>query len=325
MKYYKKLALSALISGAVLLTACGPQEGTSGNESGSNGNKASEQSDQQLKGTVAVDGSSTVFPIMEAVVEEYNMKQPNVKVSVGISGTGGGFKAFAAGETDISNASRPIKDEEKAALEKVGIEYTEFEIAYDGLSVVVNKNNDWVDYLTVDELKKIWVEDGTTKKWSDIRDGWPEEEIKFYSPGTDSGTFDYFDEVILDGQPIVEKATLSEDDNTLVTGVTGDKNAIGYFGYAYYAENKDQLKVVPIDNGNGAVEPTNETVESGKYTPLSRPLFIYVKNESLSKPEVYDFVKFALENAGPLSEEVGYVSLPKEKYDKALSTLEDLK
>lgn len=325
MKNYKKLALSALITGALLLTACGPQEGTSGNESGSNGNKASEQSDQQLKGTVAVDGSSTVFPIMEAVVEEYNMKQPNVKVSVGMSGTGGGFEAFAAGETDISNASRPIKDEEKAALEKAGIEYTEFEIAYDGLSVVVNKDNDWVDYLTVDELKKMWIEDGTVKKWSDIRDGWPEEEIKFYSPGTDSGTFDYFDEVVLDGQPIVEKATLSEDDNTLVTGVTGDKNAIGYFGYAYYAENKDQLKVVPIDNGNGAVEPTNETVESGKYTPLSRPLYIYVKNESLSKPEVYDFVKFALENAGTLSEEVGYVSLPKEKYDKALSTLEDLK
>jgi phosphate transport system substrate-binding protein len=325
MKNYKKLALSALITGAVLLTACGPQEGTSGNESGSNGNKASEQSDQQLKGTVAVDGSSTVFPIMEAVVEEYNMNQPNVKVSVGMSGTGGGFEAFAAGETDISNASRPIKDEEKAALEKAGIEYTDFEIAYDGLSVVVNKDNDWVDYLTVDDLKKIWVEDGTTKKWSDIRDGWPEEEIKFYSPGTDSGTFDYFDEVVLDGQPIVEKATLSEDDNTLVTGVTGDKNAIGYFGYAYYAENKDQLKVVPIDNGNGAVEPTNETVESGKYTPLSRPLYIYVKNESLSKPEVYDFVKFALENVGTLSEEVGYVSLPKEKYDKALSTLEDLK
>lgn len=325
MKNYKKLALSALISGAVLLTACGPQEGTSGSESGSNGNKASEQSDQQLKGTVAVDGSSTVFPIMEAVVEEYNMNQPNVKVSVGVSGTGGGFKAFAAGETDISNASRPIKDEEKAALEKAGIEYTEFEIAYDGLSVVVNKDNDWVDYLTVDELKKMWIEDGTVKKWSDIRDGWPEEEIKFYSPGTDSGTFDYFDEVVLDGQPIVEKATLSEDDNTLVTGVTGDKNAIGYFGYAYYAENKDQLRVVPIDNGNGAVEPTNETVESGKYTPLSRPLYIYVKNESLSKPEVYDFVKFALENAGTLSEEVGYVSLPKEKYDKALSTLEDLK
>jgi len=325
MKNYKKLALSALITGAVLLTACGPQEGTSGNESGSNGNKVSEQSDQQLKGNVAVDGSSTVFPIMEAVVEEYNMKQPNVKVSVGLSGTGGGFEAFAAGETDISNASRPIKDEEKVALEKAGIEYTEFEIAYDGLSVVVNKDNDWVDYLTVEDLKKIWVEDGTTKKWSDIRDGWPEEEIKFYSPGTDSGTFDYFDEVVLDGQPIVEKATLSEDDNTLVTGVSGDKNAIGYFGYAYYAENKDQLKVVPIDNGNGAVEPTNETVESGKYTPLSRPLYIYVKNESLSKPEVYDFVKFALENAGTLSEEVGYVSLPQEKYDKALSTLEELK
>ncbi|WP_338451622.1 PstS family phosphate ABC transporter substrate-binding protein [Niallia oryzisoli] len=322
MKSFKYIALTAAISGALALTACGPQN--SGTESEGN-NKTTEQASEgkQFEGTVNVDGSSTVFPIMEAVAEEYNVVQPGMKVSVASSGTGGGFKAFIAGETDISNASRPIKDEEKAQLEEAGIEYTEFEIAKDGLSIVVNKENDWVDSLTVDELKKMWLEDGTVKKWSDIREGWPEEEIKFYSPGTDSGTFDYFDEVILEEKPLVEKATLSEDDNVLVQGVTGDKNAIGYFGYAYYAENKDKLKVVPIDGGNGPVEPTNETVESGDYAPLSRPLYIYVKNESVKKEEIYDFVKFTLENAGELSEDVGYVKLP--SYDEALSTLEGLK
>ncbi len=331
MKSYKKLALFVLILGTLTLAACGPQEESSGSNNGeanpsqNTKGKVLEEMSDQLKGTITIDGSSTVYPIMEAVVEEYNMNQPNVKVSVGVSGTGGGFEAFIAGETDISNASRPIKDEEKAALKNAGIEYTEFEVAYDGLSVVVNKENDWVDYLTVDELKKIWIEDGTVKKWSDIRKGWPEEEIKFYSPGTDSGTFDYFDEVILEEQPIVKVATLSEDDNILVTGVTGDKNAIGYFGYAYYAENKDKLKVIPIDSGNGPVEPTNETVEKGDYTPLSRPLFIYVKNEAVKRPEVYHFVQFALEHAGDLSEEVGYVSLPAEKYDKNLSLLKELK
>ncbi|MBB6444932.1 PstS family phosphate ABC transporter substrate-binding protein [Bacillus benzoevorans] len=321
-KKFRHVALSTMLTGVVAFTvACGPQN----NETGSENNTTTEETadSKQFEGAVNIDGSSTVFPIMEAIAEEYNLAQPKMKVSVASSGTGGGFKAFIAGETDISNASRPIKDEEKAQLEKAGIEFTEFEIAKDGLSIVVNKDNDWVDSLTVDELKKMWLEDGTVKKWSDIREGWPEEEIKFYSPGTDSGTFDYFDEVILEEQPIVEKATLSEDDNILVQGVTGEKNAIGYFGYAYYLENKDKLKVVPIDGGNGAVEPTNETVESGEYAPLSRPLYIYVKNESVKKEEIYDFVKFALENAGSLSEEVGYVKLP--SYDEALSTLQGLK
>lgn len=320
MKSFKYIALSAAISGVLALTACGPTN--TGTESkGNTTDQASES--KQFEGSVNVDGSSTVFPIMEAVAEEYNTAQPKMKVSVASSGTGGGFKAFIAGETDISTASRPIKDEEKAQLKEAGIEFTEFEIAKDGLSIVINKENTWVDSLTVDELKKMWLEDGTVKKWSDIREGWPKEEIKFYSPGTDSGTFDYFDEVILEEKPLVEAATLSEDDNVLVQGVTGDKNAIGYFGYAYYAENKDKVKIVPIDNGDGAVEPTSETVESGEYAPLSRPLFIYVKNESVKKEEIYDFVKFTLENAGDLSEDVGYVRLP--SYDKALSTLEGLK
>ncbi|KZB93100.1 phosphate-binding protein [Bacillus sp. VT 712] len=315
MKSFKFLAMSAVIGSSVVLAACGGGQGSDAGDSG-----------EQLKGNVAIDGSSTVYPIMEAVGEEYMATQPRVQVSVGLSGTGGGFEKFTKGETDLSNASRPIKDEEKKAAEEGGVDVQEFELAYDGLSVVINKENDWVDHLTVEELEKMWVNDGKAKKWSDIREGWPDEEIKFYSPGHDSGTFDYFDEVILDGKEITESATLSEDDNVLVNGVTGDKNAIGYFGYAYYSENKDKLKVVPIDGGNGPVEPTKETVMSGEYAPLSRPLFTYASVGALKdKEQVYDYVKFTLENAGELAEEVGYVSLKDEEYDEQLKTLEGLK
>jgi phosphate transport system substrate-binding protein len=318
MKSLNKLALSAMMGGVLLFAAaCGSEE--AGKTTGA------AEVNKQLSGEVKIDGSSTVYPIMEAVAEEYQMVQPDVKVSVGLSGTGGGFKAFIAGETDMSNASRPIKDEEKAQLDEKGIEFTEIKLAFDGLSVLVNKENTWVDHLTIDELKKLWIEDGTARKWSDIREGWPEEEIKFYSPGTDSGTFDYFNEVILEDQPIVQKATLSEDDNILVQGISGEKNGIGYMGYAYYLENKNNLKIVPIDGGNGPVEPTNGTIESGEYAPLSRPLFTYVKNESVKNEEVYDYVKFLIENAADLSEEVGYVRLPQEEYDKDLEALEGLK
>jgi phosphate transport system substrate-binding protein len=320
MKSFKRLALTAMMTGVLAITAaCGSQ--------GAENNKEQTGAEtKQLQGEIKIDGSSTVFPIMEAVVEEYGAAQPGVKVSVGSSGTGGGFEAFIAGETALSNASRPIKDEEAASLKEKGIDYTELKLAFDGLSVVVNKDNDWVDHLTLDELKKIWIEDGTVKKWSDIRKGWPEEEIKLFSPGTDSGTFDYFDEVVLEEKPVVEKATLSEDDNTLVQGVQGEKYGIGYFGYAYYAENKDTLKIVPIDGGKGPVEPTNETIESGEYAPLSRPLFTYVKNSAVKdQEEVYDFTKFVLENAAVLSEDVGYVKLPEEEYTKQLETLETLK
>jgi phosphate transport system substrate-binding protein len=321
MKRYKNLVVTAIMCGLlVIATACGTG-GTedAGETTGAGGGN------KKLSGEIKIDGSSTVYPIMEAVAEEYQMVQPDVRVSVGLSGTGGGFKAFIAGETDMSNASRPIKDEEKAQLEEKGIKYSELRLAFDGLSVVVNKDNNWVDSLTIDELKKMWIEDGTTKKWSDIRKGWPDEEIKFYSPGTDSGTFDYFDEVILDDQPIVEKATLSEDDNILVQGVTGDKNGIAYFGFAYYLENKENVKIVPIDGGKGPVEPTNETIESGEYAPLSRPLYTYVKNESVKRAEVYDYAKFLIENASVLAEDVGYVRLPEEEYQKDLETLEGLK
>lgn len=319
MKKWKYLSMTAVLGSALLLGACG------GGETTDNGNNSAEQTENgeaQLSGTVSGDGSSTVAPIMEAIVEEYAKVQPNVQVPVGVSGSGGGFEKFIAGETDFSNASRPIKDEEAKALDEAGIEYTEFEIAYDGLTVVVNAENDWATDLTVEQLKQIWIEDGTAKKWSDIDPSWPAEEIEYYAPGTDSGTYDYFDEVVLEGNDLVRSAQLSEDDNVIVNGVASDKNAIGFFGYAYYLENQDTLKAVSV---NG-VEPNNETIESGEYTPLSRPLFVYVKHSSIQESEAaYDFIKYALENAGDMAEAVGYVRLPEEKYTKALEVLEGLK
>lgn len=326
MKPVKVLTLSALLGSALVMGACG-NDADNGAATGDNADDQANAGDAQLQGEISIDGSSTVYPIAEAVAEEFMLEQPDVKVTVGLSGTGGGFEKFIAGETQMSNASRPIKEEESKALADAGVEFTEVELAYDGLSVVVNKDNDWVDQLTVDELKKLWLDNGQAKKWSDIREGWPAEEIKFYSPGTDSGTFDYFDEVILDGGQIDKSATLSEDDNVLVQGVTGDKNSIGYFGYAYYLENKDNLKVVPIVNEEGtAVEPNAETIESGEYAPLSRPLYTYVSNAAIKDDEaVAAYMQFTLENAGMLAEDVGYVSLPEEKYTEQLETIEGLK
>ncbi|OXS80412.1 PstS family phosphate ABC transporter substrate-binding protein [Domibacillus enclensis] len=322
MKPVKVLSLSALLGSALVLGACSDDA-----ETGATTDEGTEGGGEQLQGEIAIDGSSTVYPIAEAVAEEFMLEQPDVQVTVGLSGTGGGFEKFIAGETQFSNASRPIKDEESQALADAGIEFTELQLAYDGLSVVVNKDNDWVDQLTVDELKKMWVDNGTAVKWSDVREGWPEEEIKFYSPGTDSGTYDYFNEVILEDAQINKTATLSEDDNVLVQGVTGDANAIGYFGYAYYLENKDNIKVVPIVNEAGeAVEPNAETIESGEYAPLSRPLFTYVSNAAIADEEaVAAYAQFTLENAAALAEDVGYVSLPEEKYTEQLETIEGLK
>lgn len=308
-----------LLSVLMILSACGPEHLDQSNLIDYGGAEVG-----SLEGHIIIDGSSTVFPIIEAVTEEYTMYQPSVRVSVRVSGTGGGFERFVSGETDMNNASRAIEESEVLSLEEAGIDFTELEIAYDGLSIAVNPDNDWVDYLTIDELKRMWVEDGTVKKWSDIRPEWPDEEIKFYSPGADSGTYDYFDEVILEGEQIVKKATLSEDDNVLVTGVNGDKNAIGYFGYAYYMENRDKLKIVPIDGGNGPVEPTKETIINGTYTPLSRSLYVYINNNSLQREEVYDYLKFMLHVVGDLAEEVGYVGLPEEKYVEQLEMIKKL-
>lgn len=308
---------STILGSTMLLAACG-----GGTEEGSQAQENGSATAGEVEGSVSGDGSSTVAPIMEGIVEEYAGAQPGVQVQVGVSGTGGGFEKFMQGETDFSNASRPIKEEEIAALEEAGLDYTEFLLAYDGLSVVVSQENDWVEDLTVEDLKKLWVEDGSVKKWSDINPEWPDEEVVFYAPGTDSGTFDYFNEVILEDEDLVSSATLSEDDNTLVQGIQADPNAIGFFGYAYYVANKDTLKVVKIDG----VEPTNETIESGEYSPLSRPLFTYVSNDSASENEAaYDFFEYALENAGAMAEAVGYVALPEEEYEKGLADLEALK
>lgn len=280
-----------------------------------------------LKGTVKVDGSSTVFPITEAVAEEFGMLKEHrrVRVTVGVSGTGGGFKKFLAGETDINDASRPIKQKEIDKAKKNGVKYIELPVAFDGLSVVVNKKNTWVDYLTVAELHKIWKPGSTVKTWKDIRSSWPNQKIHLYGPGTDSGTFDYFTEVI-NGKSQVSRSdfTKSEDDNVLVTGVAGDKGSLGYFGFAYYVENKDKLKVVPIKQGNKKpVAPTMTTINNGSYAPLSRPIFIYVNLKSAKKPEVHEFVRFYLKQAKELAKEVGYVPLPDQDYQKHLDKFEN--
>jgi phosphate transport system substrate-binding protein len=274
----------------------------------------------ELTGAIAIDGSSTVYPITEGVSEEFKKVNKDVRVTVGISGTGGGFKRFVKGETDISNASRPIKKEEHDEAVKAGVEYIEIPVAYDGLSVVVNKSNTAVDKLTVDQLKKIYLEGGA-KTWKDLDPSWPDAPLKIFSPGTDSGTFDYMKEVVTKGVKdgkVRADMQVSEDDNVLVTGVSGDQFAIGYFGSSYYFENKDKLRAVPIVNKKGvAVEPSAESINDGSYNPLSRPLFIYVNKKSMNKPEVKAFVEFYLENAAKISDEVGYVHLPDELYDRA--------
>jgi len=280
---------------------------------------------QRLIGTIEIDGSSTVYPITAAVAEEFQNLNPDVRVNVGISGTGGGFRRFTAGEIEISDASRPIKSSEAETAQQNGIEYIEFRVALDGLSVVVNPSNTWVDYLTVQELNMTWQPNSAVTRWSDIRSSWPNEPIHLYGPGTDSGTFDYFTEVIV-GEVDASRPdyTASEDDNILVQGVAGDTYALGYFGYAYYAENTDKLKIVPIDSGSGPVTPTDQTINSGQYVPLSRPLFIYVNRESLIRAEVRAFVRFYMENGERLVSTVGYTPLPSSVYEENLSVINQL-
>jgi phosphate transport system substrate-binding protein len=269
----------------------------------------------KLKGKVRIDGSSTVYPISEAVAEEFNAVQPRIRVTIGVSGTGGGFKKFTIGETDINNASRPIKGKEitKAAENNVG--FIELPVAFDGVTVVVNPANEFVNELTTDELRRIWQPESDVQTWQDVRPEWPARKLKLYGPGTDSGTFDYFTEAINgESQLCRPDFTASEDDNVLVQGIAGDVDALGFFGYAYYIENKDKLKVVPIDGGNGAVAPSNATINDGSYSPLSRPLFIYVSEVAAERPEIQEFVNFYLANAGELSGQVGYVGLPDAAY-----------
>ncbi len=298
------------------------------------------QPTRNLSGTIKIDGSSTVYPITEAVAEEFRKVAPKVNVTVGVSGTGGGFKKFAIGEIDISDASRPIKKDESDKCAEKGIEYVEIPVAYDGLSFVVNPKNTWVDHLTVDELKKIYILAKTGEKdgkptypdkpsvmtWKDVRSSWPDKPIKFFSPGTDSGTFDYFKEVLAGKDGAVRPdMSVSEDDNVLVNGVSGDEGAIGFFGIAYYEENKDKLRAVSIDGGKGPIAPTNQTVNNGTYAPFSRPLFIYVNKKSAARPEVAAFVNFYLEKASELVDEVGYVAIPAEVISRGKANFAALK
>ena len=255
---------------------------------------------------IKVDGSSTVYPITEAVAEEFGKENKDIRVTVGISGTGGGFKKFCRGETDISDASRPIKASEVTLCKENAIEYIEIPVAYDGLSVLVSPKNTWADSITVSELKAIWepAAQGVIMRWNQIRPEWPNEEIALFGPGTDSGTYDYFTEVITGkGGASRGDFTSSEDDNILVQGIAGNKNSLGFFGLAYYEENKDKLKLVAVDEekGKGPIEPTMETVNNGSYSPLSRPIFIYVNKAALKRPEVKEFVNFYIENTPELS------------------------
>jgi phosphate transport system substrate-binding protein len=270
-----------------------------------------------LSGKVAIDGSSTVAPISSAVAEDFSKEAGGVEVTVGTSGTGGGFEKFCAGETDISDASRPIEDDEKKACANNGVEYLELPVARDALTVAVNADNDWATCLTTDELEKIWNEGSTISKWNEVRPEFPDEDLTLYGPGTDSGTFDYFTGAI-NGEEGASRTdyTASEDDNVLVQGVGGDPGALGYFGLAYYEENADTLKAVEIDSGAGCVAPGAETVLDGTYTPLSRPLFIYVSKASAARPEVRTFVQYYLDQAPALVEQVQYIPNDQAAYDE---------
>jgi phosphate transport system substrate-binding protein len=296
----------------LVLTACG---GTPANERGP-------ASSTTADAIIRIDGSSTVFPITEAVAEEFQKANRGTKVTVGISGTGGGFQKFCHDEIDVADASRPISPTEKDACEKAGVQYVELPIAYDGLAVVLNPKNTWASSMDVGELKKLWepAAQGKITKWSHIRDGWPDREIHLFGSGVDSGTFDYFTEAIM-GKTDQSRGdyTSSEDDNVVVQGVSRDELALGYLGFAYFEGNRDKLKLVGVDdgsdtNGKGPILPSPETVQDGTYAPLSRPIFIYAKVKALEKTDVKSFVDFYLTKGAPLVREVGYIPLSDKEY-----------
>jgi phosphate transport system substrate-binding protein len=310
----KRLALSVLL--VAMVAGCG------GSRESSNGDTGDGGAASELSGRVQIDGSSTVGPYATAAAERFRGGNPDVRITVGVSGTGGGFERFCRDETDISNASRPIKDEEKQACEAKGVEYVELQVANDALTVVVNKDNDWVDCMTVAQLKQIWDRGSKVKTWSDVDPSWPDERMRLFGAGTDSGTFDYFtDEINGEEGRSRSDYSASEDDNVTVQGVAGDKNALGYFGLSYYDQNQDSLKALAVDGGDGCVEPSVETAQSGAYKPLARPLFMYVKKESLARPEVKAFLQYVLENEQAIAERAQFVPLTDEQLQKAKSDL----
>lgn len=308
-----KVRLAALALATVALAGCGKQDG------------AESSTPRMGRDTpvVRIDGSSTVFPIAEAVAEEFQLEQRGaVRVTAGLSGTGGGFKKLCRGDIDISNASRPILTEEIEMCRKAGINFIELPVAFDAITVVVNPKNDWVKSLTIADLKKMWepAAQGQIARWSQVRPEWPDVPLMLFGPGADSGTFDYFTEAVSHKAKASRgDYTASEDDNVLVQGVENNKNALGYFGYAYYASHKDRMRAVPIEREDGSqVLPSNETVVDGKYQPLSRPLFIYVSDKSAQRPEVRQLIEFYLTEGPDLAAQVGFVALPEQAAQVAL-------
>ena len=311
----RRAGVPAALALTLVLTACG---GSNEQQAGGEG---------QLSGEILVDGSSTVAPLSSAAGELFKEEQSGVNVSVQTSGTGGGFKKFCEGQTSISNASRPIKDEEKKLCAGAGVEYVEIVVANDALTVVANKDNTFLDCLTVDELKKLWEPAATGKvtKWNQVNPKFPAEEIKLFGPGTDSGTFDYFTDEI-NGEEGASRTDYepSEDDNVIVQGVSGDKAALGYFGYTYFEENADKLKAVKVDGGKGCVAPSQDTARDGSYAPLSRPLFIYVSKKDWSRPEVKSFVNFYVDNETDIAKAAKYIPLNDEQKTKAKQEVSSL-
>ena len=300
---------------ALTLSACGGQGNSSSASSGSG-----DEGQKEVSGEVVVDGSSTVQPLTAAAGELFAEQAPGVNVSVATSGTGGGFEKFCEGQTDISNASRPIEDDEKAACKKAGVAFTELQVATDALTVIVSKDNDFVTCLTTAELKKLWspASEGKVKTWDQVNAKFPSEEIDLYGPGTDSGTFDYFTDEI-NGEEGASRSdyNASEDDNTIVQGVSGSPNALGYFGYSYFEENASKLKAVEVDSGSGCVAPSPKAAQDGSYTPLSRPLFIYVSKKSVdSKPQVAEFVKYYAGSDAEIAEAAQFIPLNDEQKTK---------
>jgi phosphate transport system substrate-binding protein len=282
--------------------------------------------DDAPRGMIEIDGSSTVFPISEAVAEEFvAARGRNLRVTVGVSGTGGGFKRFCAGETVLGNASRPIKASERELCEENGVDFMEFPVAYDGVAVVTHRDNTFVECLTTAELRRIWEPESEVREWSDLRPQWPTQPIRLYGPGPNNGTFDYFTEAIVGREGLARSDyAASADANTLVQGIAGDPGSLGYFGFAYYEQNAGRLKLLGIDAGQGCVRPSPQTIEAGTYTPLARPLFIYLGRAAVSRPEVAEFVRFYLEHAPALVSEVGYVRLDAAEYERTLEHLEQV-
>jgi phosphate transport system substrate-binding protein len=321
------LALAALALGAA---GCGREDSDDDADAANIEETTGEATAEELSGDVIADGSSTVGPLTTAAAEAFIEQQPNVNVEVGISGTGGGFERFCAGETDISDASRPIKDDEEAPIcAEAGITYVDYTVAVDALTVVVNTENDWVDCLTVEQLKTIWEPgaEGKITNWNQVDPSFPDQPLSLAGPGTDSGTFDYFTDEI-NGEEGASRAdyNASEDDNVIVQAVSGDKGALGYFGFTYYEENADSLKAVEVDGGDGCVAPSVDTARDGSYAPLARPIFIYVKDESIqTKPQVAGFVDYYLNNLDTVAEAAAYIPVPDDIVSENLSQLETQK